>query len=336
MESQRALLTPHMTHYNEKLYEDGTFRWLPYLMYFHPADYRSEVVNTDSIGFRLTEGKDEQASPGGRLPKDPVKLVVGSSSVFGVGATNDSATLSSRLWSRYAPRRPWLNFGGRSHNSTQELLLFTLYRHLLPPVEEIVIYSGFNNLGLSKLPSAVQGDHGAFYLCNDYFEKIGELRKRTKKSGGAFRRAAAADADPPVPAISDQITHAADLTLRHLDTWRVLAGALGARLSFVLQPLAPWVRDRPAPQEAVLFRELDELFSFTRMHGDVTAPEVGRRYAAALREGCARQGVTFLDMNPVLADAIAPDDWVFVDRCHCTDAGYDTVARLLAEQLDLL
>ncbi|MEV1320280.1 Inducer of phenazine A [Micromonospora arborensis] len=337
MTSQLAELTPHMVHYNERLYEDGTFRWLPYLMYFHPADYRSEVVNTDAIGFRITHGKDEQASPGSRLPREPVKLLVGSSSVFGVGATNDAATLPSRLWSHHAPRRPWLNFGGRSHNSTQELLLFMLYRHLLPPVEEIVIYSGFNNLGLAKLPDLVQGDHGAFYLCNDYFAKVSELRKSQRTAGGRFRRQQATntDAEAPVKNVDQQIAHAADLTLRHLDTWRVFASALGARLSFVLQPLAPWVRERPAAEEEALFRELDERFSFTAMHGDVTQPEVGRRYATALRDGCSRQQVNFLDMNTVLAAAAGPDDWIFVDRCHCTDAGYDLVARLLTEHLAL-
>ena len=43
----------------------------------------------------------------------------------------------------------WINFGGRSFNSTQELILFTLHRHLLPPIKEIVLFSGFNDLGLA-------------------------------------------------------------------------------------------------------------------------------------------------------------------------------------------
>jgi lysophospholipase L1-like esterase len=37
----------------------------------------------------------------------------------------------------------------------------------------------------------------------------------------------------------------------------------------------------------------------------------------------------------VLADAIGPEDWLFVDRIHFTDDGYDLVARLLADTLDL-
>jgi lysophospholipase L1-like esterase len=35
----------------------------------------------------------------------------------------------------------------------------------------------------------------------------------------------------------------------------------------------------------------------------------------------------------LLADAVAPDEWVFADRIHFTDHGYDLVARLLADAL---
>lgn len=48
----RAELTPHMLQYDAQFSDSGETRWLPYIMYFHPAGYRSEVVNTDSLGFR--------------------------------------------------------------------------------------------------------------------------------------------------------------------------------------------------------------------------------------------------------------------------------------------
>ncbi|MFD6156622.1 hypothetical protein ACFWF7_18800 [Nocardia sp. NPDC060256] len=257
-----------------------------------------------------------------------MRLVVGSSVVFGVGATGDEATLPSRLWSRHAPSRPWLNFGGRSHNSAQELLLFLLYRHLIPEVEEIIVFSGFNNLGLARLPEAKRGDHGAFYLCNSYFAKTEELRKRPRPE------LIEPDGDA-APSAADQIAVAAELTVRHLDAWRVLAAGLGARLSFVLQPLAPWVRERPAHQEQLLFDELDAKFDFGSTFGDVTPRDVGRSYADTLRAGCEKISVPFLDMNTVLGESVASDEWLFVDRAHFTDNGYDIVAALLADRLGL-
>lgn len=48
----RMTLTPQMAEYEQKFTDGGEVRWLPYLMYFHPTDHRSFVVNTDSAGFR--------------------------------------------------------------------------------------------------------------------------------------------------------------------------------------------------------------------------------------------------------------------------------------------
>lgn len=341
--THRAVLTPQMSRYAEKFNDSGDIRWMPYLMYFHPVDHRSEVINTDSLGFRISHGVDQQASVGGSLPAGPVRLLAGSSTAFGIGATSDAATLPSRLWSEHAPSVPWLSFAGRSHNSTQELLLFVLYRHLLPRVEEIVLFSGFNDLGLSRLPASQQGDHGAFFNCTEFFEQMEALRARHHPVPRVLGRLAPRRYPAPaptgteetLPSLAEQIARAVDLTTRHLDSWRLLAKGIGARLTYVLQPLATWIRERPAPPEQLLFDELDEIANFGRAYGDIAAMDAGRCYSEALQQGCEDLGVSFLDMNTVLAGAVGPDDWLFVDRIHFNDEGYDLVARLLAESADL-
>lgn len=145
----RMTLTPQMAEYEQKFTDAGEVRWLPYLMYFHPTDHCSPVVNTDSSGFRYSEslGTNYSVIDGGKN-NGPVRLLAGSSTVFGIGASADSWTLASRLTHNDSRGQRWINFGGRSFNSTQELVLFTLNRHHLPRVDEIVLFSGFNNLGL--------------------------------------------------------------------------------------------------------------------------------------------------------------------------------------------
>jgi hypothetical protein len=333
--SYRAELTPQMLKYAEKFDDRGEIRWLPYLMYFHPASYTSEVCNTDRLGFRISKGGSDQASAAGRRPEGPVRLLAGSSTAFGIGAT-----IASRLWSQHAPKTPWLNFAGRSHNSTQELLLFLLHRHLLPQIEEIVIFSGFNNLGLSRLPQSQQRDYGAFFNCGEYFEQMDQLGARHRKAPGFGRSGGrgspvTGSEDSTVPELADQIANAAELTIRHLETWKLLTSAAGIKLSFVLQPLATWIRERPATQEKLLFDELDEISDFQGVYGDIASMDVGRRYSDTLRNGCENLGVSFFDLNPVLAEAAGADDWLFVDRIHFTDSGYDLVSRLLATHLNL-
>ncbi|MFD7169277.1 SGNH/GDSL hydrolase family protein [Streptomyces violascens] len=334
------MLTPQMLQYAEKFDDRGDIRWLPYLMYFHPADHTSDVVNTDRIGFRLSEHQGRRISAGGEVPDGPVRLVAGSSTVFGIGATSDAHTLASRLSAKHAPSTPWLNFGGRSFNSTQELMLFSLYRHLVPRIDEIVLFTGFNSLGLARMPRHLQGDHGAFFNGHEYADQVRAARLAKFRENGMSRRAASKAVGEPEtkhipPTLDEQIDRATDLTIRNVDNWRLLAAGLGAKLTFVLQPLAPWVRERPAPEESRLFAELDAIADFGRAYGDICTVDAGRRYARALSAGCERIGVPFLDMNPVLTEASDPGQWLFVDRIHFTDEGHDIVAGLLADRLGL-
>ena len=330
--SARRELTPQMSDYEAKFTDAGEVRWLPYLMYFHPAGHSSAAVNTDSSGFRYSEAGGRRYSVADLGDSGPVRLLAGSSTVFGIGASSDAWTLSSRMTEHDPRPQPWLNLGGRSFNSTQELMLFTLYRHLLPQVEEIVLLSGFNNLGLARLPSSVRGEHGAFFNCNQFFDALGTGSQKPVRS--RLRRGKDQPAAPePVPSMGEQIAYAAELTLRHLDVWRVLAGDLGARLTFVLQPLSGWVRELGSPQEELLFAELDQLGNFREAYGDILQQEVCRGYADAIEAGAKKMDVGFLNLGPVLAEAIEPDQWLFVDRIHFTDQGHDFVARQLLDQL---
>lgn len=342
MTLHRDRLTPQMREY-DSFNDPGQMNHQPYLMYFHRPNFTSPTINTDRSGFRISHGPDgERASASGHVPQGPVRVLTGSSTALGLGATSDAHTLASLLWSRYAPAGPWLNFAGRCYNSTQETLLFTLYRHLLPEIDEVVIFSGLNDLTVGRLPEWQQGDHGAFFFCGEYFEAMDELRERNRKSSKLFGRRAEraqtiATHQDVRRDIGKVIDAAADLTLRHLDTWRRVAGP-ETRISYVLQPMALWMRDTRSPEEKLLFEEIDrisKLGTWKELYGDISTREVSRAFADALRVGCEKKNVRFFDLNPAVAEASDPQEWLFVDRAHYTDHGHDLVARVLAERLEL-
>jgi hypothetical protein len=338
----RDELTPQFQEY-ARFDDRGETRYLPYLMYFHRADYKSPTINTDQAGFRISHGPGgERASAGGHVPAGPVRVLSGSSTVLGIGATSDATTLASRLWSRHAPAGPWLNFGGRCYNSTQELLLFLLYRHRLPEIDEIVVFSGLNDLIVGRLPEWLQGDQGAFWYCGEYFEQMEELRQRNRKASTVFGRR---EAKRPTIATHDEVRRdiptviesAAELTLRRLDVWRLLAGPQ-TRVSYVLQPMALWMREVHAPQEKLLFDEIDRistLGTWQNLYGDISTVQVARAFSELLRAGCEKRDVRYFDLNPIVADAITEQDWIFVDRAHYTDYGTDLVAGVMADTLGL-
>jgi hypothetical protein len=335
-------LTPQMTDYLE-LVDRGEWNYLPYLMYYNRTNFRSASVNTDQFGFRVSHGPDNRASAGDHLLDEPVRLIVGGSVAFSYGVKNDAASLASRLWTKHAPSRPWLTFAGHCYNATQELMLYLLYRHLIPPVEEVVIFSGYNTLAMSRLTDLHLGGQGPFFYCVEYFEKMRELRERNAKpvKEQRWRARAKARTVPPTteaPTLPELIDSAVAETLRHLDSWQALAAAIGARVTWVMQPLAPWLRDEPAAQEKLLFDESDQLAEFgtwQELYGDISTVDFADDYAAAMGAACERAGVNFLDMISLLRAATSSADWLYVDRAHFTDEGVDIVAGLLADNLEL-
>ena len=329
--SARLELTPQMADYERKFTDAGEVRWLPYMMYFHPVNYRSPVVNTDCSGFRYSDCGRIRYSVSDHAGMHSPRLLAGSSTVFGIGASADRWTLSSRLSENDQRGAPWLNFGGRSFNSAQEVILLTLYRHLLPKIEEIVLFSGFNNLGLARQPARNRLEHGAFFNCGQFFDAFSSEPVAGKRKGWPlFDRAR--DTEPPPP-MADQIDFATDLTLRHLDVWRAIAADFGAKLTFILQPLAGWVRAKGCPQEEALFAELDRVGHFSDAYGDILHRDVCAAYAAKLEEGAKKLDVNFVNITPIISKTLQPDQWLFADRIHFTDWGHEFVSKLVLDAI---
>ena len=100
MRVKRYELTPQMRDY-DAFSDPGNRNYVPYLMYFHQTDFSSQSINTDRSGFRISIGPDGiKASAAGHVPAGPVRFFVCSSAALGVGASSDSSTVPSLLWSR--------------------------------------------------------------------------------------------------------------------------------------------------------------------------------------------------------------------------------------------
>ncbi|KDA92066.1 SGNH/GDSL hydrolase family protein [Pantoea agglomerans] len=330
--SMVAKLTPHMLAYSEEFADDGKVNWLPYVMYFHPYNYRSPVVNTDISGFRYSVANGKKYAVRDCQQLKSCRLLAGSSTVFGIGASADCHTLSSRLSENQCDTTPWINFGGRSFNSTQEMILFSLNRHLLPRVEEVVLMSGFNDLGLARLPVRLRQDHGAFFMCNDYYDALDKAREGHFFNW--FGRKKPAPVDNEIPSLNEQIDYATSLLRRNLANWNALCKDMQAPLTFVLQPLANWVRETGCANEEKLFAEREKHGGFAQHYGDILTQAAYATYRDNIAEICRDIGIAFIDLTPHIQRNLPDDFWLFVDRIHFTDQGHDLVARILLEQLN--
>ncbi|CAH0191341.1 hypothetical protein ABH908_004665 [Pseudomonas frederiksbergensis] len=333
---ERVKLTPQMLTYDQFASRSRS-QYLPYVMGFNAADYRSEAINTDRLGFRLAYDAQGRPVSVGTLEASTlaeVNLLVGASSALGYGASSDAASVASRLSTHDPDATPWLNFAGHTFNATQELMLFVLHAHRLPKVRRIVIMGGFNTLVMARLPEFIRGDLPPFYFCGDYYEKFDEIAEENgaELPPGKLPKWPAETTE--VPPVSQTLVRALQDTMNCLTTWKRLADSLGAELTFVLQPLATWVRT-PCAEEQKLFNELDQISRFgtwQHLYGDISAPTVAEYYADSLANSCHDLGVRFASLIDDFRER--PDDeWLYVDRAHFTDLGSDVVARAIHRYL---
>lgn len=329
---QRNLIVPQMRDYDELGMNQ---EWVPHLMYFHPRDVALKSVTTNEFGFRNTTG----AKPGA-----PTALLVGGSSVFGIGATSDATTIPSLL--NATTKYNWLNFGGRAFNSTQEVILMHLSnsKKIDGP---IVVMSGANNLTRSLMSGSFSKMFGAFFH-QGLFESqmrsaaVGnralarQLRAGLRERFGVGKKQRAQTASQTVQhaTTTKAESYTAMLTVfeRDCEYFQMLAKHHATTASFVLQPFAPWVQKSLTTQEIELFKLLDqEAEGFSRVLSELA--ERKQKYTQDLQTICNKIGLKFVDLNT--ASELQKPDWLFVDRVHLTDAGYATVAKLLMRDLSL-
>ena len=325
---QRNLIVPQMRDYDELGMNQ---EWVPHLMYFHPRNVALKSVSTDEYGIRKTSGARTDSR---------TALLIGGSSVFGIGATSDSKTIPSLL--NTLTKFNWHNLGGRSFTSTQEAILLHLtnFKRIDGP---IIVMSGINNLILSLMAGSFSPMYGAIFyqrlfeqqmksaavgnralarqLIAGLCEKFGLSKKSNTQS---------ASHTPSTKAES----YEAMLTVfeRDCEYLQMLAKRNNTTATFVMQPFIPWLNKSLSPEEINLFALLDqEVESFLRIL--IALAEHKAQYARDVEAICANVGLKFLDLN--IASEFQQPEWLFVDRAHLTDAGYATIAKLLVRDLSL-
>ncbi|MFV8671294.1 hypothetical protein ACNRC9_20110 [Ralstonia pseudosolanacearum] len=131
-----------------------------------------------------------------------------------------------------------------------------------------------------------------------------------------------------------RVARAAWVVTNALRQWQLLLAGSGARLSFVLQPMAYWTRAELTPEEEDIFHAIDSCpNNFWRLFSQILGPHTHAPFAEPIRAFCADNALGFADMNRLLRDSPLLNDYLFVDRVHFNDKGYDEAARLIAAML---
>jgi lysophospholipase L1-like esterase len=360
----RYRVAPQMKHYDQH----GVV-WVPFMMYFHQPNYSSEALNTDPQGFRHTFKNQHALIDKTDIKSDPVNLLVGSSTVFGVGASHDSKTIPSLL--NLKSNDLWLNFGIRGFTSTQEFILFMTHHHQFKKIRRIIVMSGINDLVIYMMSSQFNKKMGSFFWASQFNQAMKTPMSFSHKVIRRFLRAGLrpfygneidyekvslrktlamlqkkitlADLKKSIPKpltkpILDHEGEKEDLINpleRNLKNWKVFSDQLGFELTYVLQPFANWLPERIlSDEEKVLFKILDNAPDNPwHIHAKRMGFDKHEWFKSRLQGICDIERIDFYDMNEYLSDSRFNNKWLFVDRIHLTDEGNQICADFLEKEV---
>lgn len=339
--------TPQIIDYDEFMHIGA--RWLPYTMYFHPQNFRSNTVNTDAMGFRYTVWRQQRYSVNELHGVTKVNLLVGGSTALGVGATSDAATVASQL--SEITGELWLTLAGRGYNSRQELLLFLLHRQRLPEIGKVLVLSGMNTLALEGIPDEYATEHGRYYYSYEFQHYMNMYNADMARQKNSFRKknhsgstldkikAWLADFNPADMILTDQdcplaerIKRAAFEITHNLQQWQLLLAPDAAKLYFALQPLSYWCKKQLTAEESAVFHAIDSCpNNFYRLFQGVLGPEVHLPFFQSIQSQA--NDIPCFDINQILPGSALFSQTLFVDRVHFNDQGNAELARLLQQHI---
>ncbi|KIF52734.1 hypothetical protein [Vibrio owensii] len=347
-------LTPQLREYDEFMYLG--VRWLPYVMFSQLSNYKSDVINTDGLGFRLSLNEVGRFSSIESFDNNnAVNLVIGGSTALGTGTTSDSCTIASVL--SQLTGETWLNLGVRGFNAYQEMIQFIMNKKRFSKINHIVIISGLNTLTLEGLPDELRTEYGKYYYSyefNHYMELYNkDLLKKNLTYGSKsqaeknnilsslknkfndwinYENPAEKIIEDGHISIVDRVDIAAQQTLEAAITIKQLMSNTDTNVHFTLQPLSRWCKSTFHKEEEDMFEAIDGCANnFWRLFGSLCSTEVHSQYSNILQQGCSDNGIEYSDMNHLLGESQVCRDNIFVDHLHFNDHGYQEVAKLIHE-----
>ena len=322
----RYSIVPQMKNYDQISCE-----YKPFIMFFNCSNYKSKIVNTDEIGFRLNYHNKNLEKLSSFFNKENITIVIGGSLVFGFGATSDNNTISSILSNK--TNKIYLNFGATAFNSKQEMLLFLNFFQKFKKIDKVIIVSGANDLYLNLINE--EDEWGNFFFKkkyqnifdrhknrNNFYYKFNNLLNKIKKQNNK-RKIYKVNFDKLYNDYN-----------QNLKLWSNLSTSFDFKIHFFLQPLATWTKKRLSEDEEKIFNVLDNSNDLAHIMLKETSKIENYVKFSKLLESLSREiNINFTDLNIKLNQSKNLDKSLFVDRIHMNDLGYNEISNLILDNI---
>jgi len=293
--------------------------WLPFVMRGCLPHINREELHTDQWGLRRTIGRNGRILTVESVPRDePVDIVTGSSFAFGVGATSDSTTLSSRLAQETG--RATVLLSGHQYGLAQSFVQFMFFSGRYRNIRNIVI-AGFGEIFYFHTCASLLRQFGTFPNNEQFLSGLnGDMTGKLGKAlFGSKNRAFV-----PLTHTPERFEAERELlreTIRDvLTSWSRFATSLGARLTLVMQPSPELQSRRWSSQEMELLNNYDAVSGMREVF-DRCKRDYQEWHGADMQALADELGFSWIDINASL-DERRDGEWLHIDPIHMTDQGY--------------
>lgn len=339
----------------------------PFVMFTHVANYASESVNTDQLGFRVQYDNQDNLIDITKLKEQyqACNLMLGNSTLFGVDTSSDKKVIAHYL---QQPDVPCIHLSIRGGTTQQELAMFLLMKQYLPKVKNIIFFTGITNPSLAALDDALPHHEfggvfsepyhfqtyrqmyaplvdGTYHLRKrfyDYIEqayhKAGKFKK--KFFHGLMRTFQIKESSPPPSSQTVSLEFDAKMQIlqQHLandfETWQALREQMGFKLHFILQPSIGWTKKNLTPAESECYNT--DFKKHKIYYQRFVSQDVYQQYSSFLRTLMVQYQVDYYDANVWLNDEKFAHTTCFTDVCHLNDEGCRIMGEFIQQKLQMV
>ncbi len=332
-------------------YKNMSHEFRPYVMFVNADNYKTNSINTDSLGFRKTIN-----SEGNPIDLDKVKskyqdcnILMGGSAAFGMGNSSDSKTISSFLSQSNTFCQ---NMGVRAATGQQELILYIQFKRFFNNVKNIILFSGVNDISVAAQKSSFfYPDFGGVFSEDLRFNIFWHQYIGFNKDKWEFKKHNFFNIIDLVSkkfslvkfflniffslfptskvtnktkknnnlSFSEKLKYVKKIISNDLDTWSLISKQNKINIIYVLQPNACWVKKKLSEYERKILNEERKNLGdkFYESYSDINVYFEQKKF---LESNCKERGINFVDSNEWLANFNESDE-IFNDSSHLTDYG---------------
>jgi hypothetical protein len=340
-----------------KEYDEISNEFALYTMFTNTKNFSGNYINTDNYGFRLSKFNDKYISVSSEMnSKEKINIIIGGSTVFGVGATNDDQTIASHL--SKITKEKWINLGLRAGNSFQEYINLIKIIGKIDDIGKIVVLGGINDIYMNLV-----FDQGGINNLDDLIfdnSKINHFWSKYKLSQYSIRRKLTASIISYIKNVEfnsiidkkslREMLNFKENRLKNIDLIKTYSlqklfsifernfllysslekGLENTQIIYFLQPHFNWIRKESNKKEKEIMDYLDINSDLSNM--DKINYELYQKIIKKLNSFSLKFNFEYFDFNS--EDFGGKDDFTFVDRVHLSDYGNNIASKIIEKRLN--